>query len=150
VAQVPDKCGASWRPFDYEKGKSAAQAARAAGKGKRSWSKVLVQDLETDKAGHTVLKKDARAIVKRAKQWLKRTLKAANGGENGAGGSSDDGQGALSSSEEEDWEAAAAAGRQRLQRLHEATVREEDLLPEVTCLNTWVPGRGTLGTSRRE
>jgi hypothetical protein len=94
---------------------------------KRGWSKVLIEDLETTKVGHTVVKADARAMVTRAKHWLKRTLQA-QAGSSGGGSSGDE---ALASSEEEDWEAAAAAGRARVQRVNESAVPEEDLLAEV-------------------
>lgn len=142
---MKDKDGSAWRPFDYQKGKQAAKAAATAAPGKgsksrpgafalqrpRRWSQGLVDALETSKVGHSVVKKDARALVKRAQQWLHRTLQAAAAAAKRASKSGGGDHEALASSDEEDLEAAAAAGRAQRERMHAAAVPEENLLPEV-------------------
>jgi hypothetical protein len=114
------------RPFDWAK--TRKKHAEELPFHKRRWSEALITDLETAKTGHTVVKKDVRAMLKRAKHWLKRSLKyEASQKKQGAGSGSE----LSSSSEEEDLEEVAAAARARIQRLNETAVKEEDLEPEV-------------------
>jgi len=122
LTQESDK---RWRPFDWAVKARKKHATEQLPYYKRRWSEALVADLETSKAGHTVVKKDVKPMLKRARRWLKRCLKDAATSRGDISGE------VLTSSDEEDLEEVAAAARARVQRLNEAAVKLEDLLPEV-------------------
>lgn len=125
LTQESDK---RWRPFDWAVKTRKKDATEELPYHKRRWSEALIADLETSKAGHTVVKKDVKPMLKRARRWLKRCLKDAAASRGDVSGEM------LTSSDEEDLEEVAAAARARVQRLNETAAKVADLLPEVRRL----------------